>query len=342
MAKQTFWFNNRPVVMAASSVVGKKEGEGPLGKWFDYVSDDDTFGENTWEKSESKLLKMAIEQAIKKSGKQSEDIDAMLSGDLLNQIMSSSFMARDIGIPFIGLYGACSTMTESIMLASVLTDGGYCRYAVNAASSHFCSAERQFRMPLEHGNQKPPYAQSTVIGAGAMVITGDKESIKGRRICVSAATVGKVVDQGVTDSNQMGAAMAPAAVDTILTHFRETGRSIGDYDAIVTGDLGFVGKDIAKHLLRTAGVPQNELDDKFMDCGEMIYEKKTDFEGGGSGCGCSGSVLAGYFYKQLKEGRLKRILALSTGALLSTISPFQGESIPGIAHAVVLESEEGE
>lgn len=340
MVKQTFCFRNRPIIAAAFSVVGKKEGEGPLGKWFDYVSEDDTFGESTWEKSESMMLKKAIEQSIVKSGKEKKDIDVVLSGDLLNQIMSSSFMARDLGVPFLGLYGACSTMTESMLLAAVLTDGGYCRYAVNAASSHFCSAERQFRMPLEHGNQKPPYAQSTVIGAGAMVLTCDKAYIKGRRVCVSSATIGKVVDQGVTDANQMGSAMAPAAVDTILTHFRETGRTIEDYDVIVTGDLGFVGKDIAKDLLKTAGVSESELDEKFMDCGEMIYEKKTDFKGGGSGCGCSGSVLAGYFYKQLKEGRLKRILALSTGALLSTISPFQGESIPGIAHAVVLESEE--
>ena len=341
MAKQTFLFRNEPVILAAESVVGTKEGAGPLGKWFDTVSDDDTFGESTWEKSESRMLKMAVEEVIRKAGKNTEDIDVMLCGDLLNQLMSSSFMARDIGIPFLGLYGACSTMTESLLMAAALTDGGYCRLAVNGASSHFCSAERQFRMPLEHGNQKPPYAQSTVIGAGAMILSSDC-SREGRYVAVTCATVGKVIDTGMRDSNQMGACMAPAAADTVLTHFRETGRTIDDYDLIVTGDLGFTGKEIAADLLETAGVPQEQLECKLVDCGTMIYEKETDFEGGGSGCGCSASVLAGYFYKQLKKGALQRILVLSTGALLSTISPFQGESIPGIAHAVVLESKEGQ
>lgn len=340
MAKQTFTFKNEPVIISAESVVGTKEGAGPLGQWFDVVSDDDTFGESTWEKSESRMLKLAVEGAIRKAGKTKEEIDVILCGDLLNQLMSSSFMARDTGIPFLGLYGACSTMTESLLLAAVLTDGGYCRLAVNGASSHFCSAERQFRMPLEHGNQKPPYAQSTVIGAGAMVLSRDQNK-KGRYISVTRATIGKIVDMGIKDSNQMGAAMAPAAVDTILTHFRETGKSIEDYDLIITGDLGFTGRKIAINLLETAGISVEQLERKFVDCGAMIYEKETDFEGGGSGCGCSASVLAGYFYKQLEKGVLNRILVLSTGALLSTISTFQGESIPGIAHAVVLESKEG-
>ena len=339
MARQTFEFKNRPVILAAQSVVGIREGAGPLGKWFDVVSDDDTFGESTWEKSESHMLKMAVEGVIKKADRKNEEIDVMLCGDLLNQLMSSSFMARDTGIPFLGLYGACSTMTESLLLAAALTDGGYCRIAVNGASSHFCSAERQFRMPLEHGNQKPPYAQSTVIGAGSMLLSCTSVPA-GNKVAVTHATIGKIIDTGMKDSNQMGAAMAPAAVDTILTHFRETGRGIYDYDLIVTGDLGFVGKKIAVDLLVTAGIPRSALDERFMDCGAMIYDKETDFEGGGSGCGCSASVLAGYFYKQLKEGPLKRILALSTGALLSTVSPFQGESIPAIAHAVVLEAEE--
>ena len=339
MARQTFEFKNRPVIIAAESVVGTREGEGPLGNWFDVVSDDDTFGETTWEKSESRMLKLAVEGAIDKAGKRVEDVDVMLCGDLLNQLMSSSFMARDVSIPFLGLYGACSTMTESLLLAAVLADGGYCDLVLNGASSHFCSAERQFRMPLEHGNQKPPYAQSTVIGAGAM-LTSSGMKTAGRNVVVTHATVGKVVDTGMKDSNQMGACMAPAAVDTILTHFVETGRTIGDYDLIVTGDLGFVGKKIAADLLVNAGVPEIQLNKKFMDCGEMIYDKETDFKGGGSGCGCSASVLSGYFYKQLKKGPLKRILMLSTGALLSTISPFQGESIPAIAHAVVLEAGE--
>ena len=341
MAKQTFELKNRPVIIAAESVAGTREGEGPLGSWFDVVSDDDTFGEVTWEKSESHMLKIAVEGVISKADKKTEDVDVMLCGDLLNQLMSSSFMARDVSIPFLGLYGACSTMTESLLLAAVLADGGYCDLVLNGASSHFCSAERQFRMPLEHGNQKPPYAQSTVIGAGAM-LTSCSIKTSGRSVMVTHATVGKVIDTGMKDSNQMGACMAPAAVDTILTHFRETGRTIDNYDLIVTGDLGFVGKKIAADLLVNAGIPKEKIDRKFMDCGEMIYEKKTDFEGGGSGCGCSASVLSGYFYKQLKKGPLNRILALSTGALLSTISPFQGESIPAIAHAVVLEVREDE
>lgn len=337
MTRQTFEFKNKPAILAAQSIVGTKEGNGPLGQWFDVVSDDDTFGESTWEKSESRMLKMAVEGAISKSGYNINDIDVMLCGDLLNQLMSSSFMARDLGIPFLGLYGACSTMTESLLLAAVLTDGGYCRLAVNGASSHFCSAERQFRMPLEHGNQKPPYAQSTVIGAGSMVLSAVCDKHK-QKVLVTGATVGKVIDMGIRDSNQMGAAMAPAAVDTILTHFRESGRTIDDYDLIVTGDLGFTGKKIAIDLLGIAGISKSQLEKKFFDCGVMIYETDKDFKGGGSGCGCSASVLAGYFYKQLEKGVLKRILMLSTGALLSTISPFQGESIPGIAHAVVLES----
>lgn len=351
MGGQTFIFHNKPTIIGAFSAVGEKEGQGPMGHWFDYVSDDDTFGESTWEKSESQMLKIAVEGAITRSGKTKNEIGVLLSGDLLNQIMSSSFMARDIEIPFIGLYGACSTMTESLMLASILTDGGYCDTAVNCASSHFCSAERQFRMPLEHGNQKPPCAPSTVIGAGAMVISGKsvqkhrKENRQGSfneagAITVDSATVGKIVDVGIKDSNEMGAAMAPAAVDTILAHFRDTHRSFSYYDMVITGDLGFTGRAIAMDIMKSAGISEKLMGEKFRDCGAMIYDKADGFEGGGSGCGCSASIFAGYIYKRLQEKSLKRVLLLSTGALLSTISPFQGESIPGIAHAVSLEVRE--
>lgn len=339
MGKQTFMFRNKPIVESAFSVVGKKEGQGPLGHWFDLVSDDDTFGESTWEKSESAMLKTAVESAIEKAGKTKEDIDALLSGDLINQIMSSSFMARDLEIPFIGLYGACSTMTESLMMGAALVDGGYCKTVVNGASSHFCTAERQFRMPLEHGNQKPPCAPSTVIGAGAMVLAGGEEMNSGL-VRVHSATVGRVLDLGVKDSNEMGAAMAPAAVDTILAHFRDTGKSFSDYDMIITGDLGHAGKAIAADILKQAGVSEKQMERKLQDCGAMIYDKAMGFEGGGSGCGCSASVFSGYIYKRLKEGSLRKVLMLSTGALLSTISSFQGESIPGIAHAVALEVSE--
>lgn len=352
MNKRTFIFKNRPEVISASSAVGKKEGQGPMSSWFDMISDDDTFGQKTWEKAESYMLKTTVEDAIKKAGKTKDEIDILLSGDLLNQIMSSSFMARDVQAPFIGLYGACSTMTESLMLAGVLTDGGYCDTAVSCASSHFCTAERQFRLPLEHGHQKPPSAQSTVTGAGAMVISGIKsnkchnkpdafqvKTREGNRVVITAATAGKVFDPGIRDSNEMGAAMAPAAVDLILAHLNGRRSTFDDYDMIITGDLGFTGKAVAADILGQAGVTKEQIDKKFVDCGTLIYDKADGFESGGSGCGCSASVFSGYVYKMLQNGRLKRVLMLSTGAMLSTISPFQGETIPGIAHGVELESE---
>lgn len=350
---QTIVFSKGPVILSTASVVGKKEGAGPLGQWFDTRLEDDTFGEKTWEKAESKMLKTAMTQALQKSGKSKEDIGAMLSGDLLNQLMSSSFMARDLHIPFLGMYGACSTMTESLMLGAVLTDGQYSDNVMIGASSHYCTAERQFRMPLEHGNQRPPSAQWTATAAGAMVLScgmeektplvADQEgNTKVPEIVrVTCGTIGKIIDAGIKDANQMGAAMAPAAVDTLLNHLQDTGRSIDYYDLILTGDLGYIGKDIAKDLLADAGLPKKELEDRYDDCGAMIFEKEQDVHSGGSGCGCSASVFAGYVYKRLTKGQLKRVLIMSTGALLSTISPFQGESIPGIAHAIALETETG-
>lgn len=351
---QTILFSNKPVILSTASVVGKKEGQGPLSQWFDTKLEDDTFGEKTWEKSESKMLKTAMTQALQKSGKSKEDIGAMLSGDLLNQLMSSSFMARDLHIPFLGMYGACSTMTESLMLGAVLTDGQYSDNVMIGASSHYCTAERQFRMPLEHGNQRPPSAQWTATAAGAMVLScgteGKQQVIADKEgntkipeiVRVTCGTIGKIIDAGIKDANQMGAAMAPAAVDTLLNHLQDTGRSIDYYDLILTGDLGYIGKDIAKDLLADAGLPKKELENRYDDCGAMIFEKEQDVHAGGSGCGCSASVFAGYVYKRLARGELKRVLIMSTGALLSTISPFQGESIPGIAHAISLEAEKGE
>lgn len=352
MSNCTFIFRNRPEILSASSAVGTKEGQGPMKEWFDSISEDDTFGQKTWEKAESYMLKMAVEDAITKAGKTRDEVDVMLSGDLLNQIMSSSFMARDMQIPFIGLYGACSTMTESLMLAGVLTDGGYCCTAVGCASSHFCTAERQFRLPLEHAHQKPPSAQSTVTGAGAMVVSKadiDKKCAKpdvyrvkhcrGNRVVITAATVGRVFDPGIRDSNEMGAAMAPAAVDLILRHLNGTGRSFDDYDLIITGDLGVTGKAVAADILKQAGVTQEQIDGKLEDCGTLIYDESSGCKSGGSGCGCSASIFSGYIYKQMKRGVFRRVLIISTGAMLSTISPFQGESIPGIAHGVELESE---
>ena len=366
--KQTLKFRNRPYIISAYAIGGKKEGEGPLHDWFDECLSDDTYGENTWEKSESRMLKTAMTECMRRGGKTTEEIGAVLSGDLLNQLMSSSFMARDLQIPFLGMYGACSTMTESLMLGAVLTDGGYSDNVMIGASSHYCTAERQFRLPLEHGNQRPPSAQWTATATGAMLLSrgiegnsrdgsGGKESggtkntgtelrIDGagnvyaqRQIRIECGTIGKVIDAGVKDSNQMGSAMAPAAVDTILTHLEETGRTLDHYDLVCTGDLGFIGKSIVRDLLEDAGVSRKMIADVYDDCGAMIYAPEQDIHSGGSGC--SASVFAGYVYRNMKEGKIRRALIVSTGAMLSTISPFQGESIPGIAHAISLESVSG-
>ena len=364
--KQTLKFRNRPYIISAYAIGGKKEGEGPLHDWFDECLSDDPYGENTWEKSESRMLKTAMTECMRRGGKTTEEIGAVLSGDLLNQLMSSSFMARDLQIPFLGMYGACSTMTESLMLGAVLTDGGYSDNVMIGASSHYCTAERQFRLPLEHGNQRPPSAQWTATAAGAMLLSrgiewnsrdgsgierdsrdgsGGKESggtkNTGTELRIECGTIGKMIDAGVKDSNQMGSAMAPAAVDTILTHLEETGRTLDHYDLVCTGDLGFIGKSIVRDLLEDAGVSRKMIADVYDDCGAMIYAPEQDIHSGGSGCGCSASVFAGYVYRNMKEGKIRRALIVSTGAMLSTISPFQGESIPGIAHAISLESVSG-
>lgn len=347
---QTLIFRNRPYVVSSYSLGGKKEGEGPLAGWFDCCLSDDTFGEKTWEKAESKMLKTAMTEVMARAGREREEVGAMLSGDLLNQLMSSSFMARDMHIPFLGMYGACSTMTESLMLGSVLVDGGYSDNVIIGASSHYCTAERQFRMPLEHGNQRPPSAQWTATAAGAMLLSMEDEGEKMevdengdvkqlRKVRVESGTIGKVIDAGVKDANQMGSAMAPAAVDTILNHLQDTERTPDYYDAILTGDLGFIGRDIVTDLLTDAGISAEVLERVYDDCGVMIYGKRQDVHSGGSGCGCSASVFAGYVFKRMVRGELKRVLLISTGAMLSTISPFQGESIPGIAHAISMEAE---
>lgn len=348
--KQTIIFGNKPYIIGSYSLVGKKEADGPMKKWFDECLEDDTYGEKTWEKSESKMLKTAMSEAMRRAGKTKDEIGVVLSGDLLNQLMSSSFTARDLHIPFLGMYGACSTMAESLLLGAVLVDGRYSDDIVIGASSHYCTAERQFRMPLEHGNQRPPSAQWTVTGSGAMLISskshdgGFRADDKGswnrlKHIRVECGTIGKVIDAGIRDANQMGSAMAPAAVDTLLNHLEDTGRDLDYYDVVLTGDLGYVGKDIMKDLLIDAGISKNMLDERYDDCGCMIYDLQQDIHSGGSGCGCSASIFAGYIYKKMTTGELKKVLIMSTGALLSTISPFQGESIPGIAHAVSLVAE---
>jgi len=338
VGRQSLLFPSGAWLCGRGSVVGKKEGEGPLSAYFDKILSDDMFGEKSWEKAESKMLKEAMMKAVERAGLKKDDIDVMLSGDLLNQLMSSSFMARDMQIPFLGLYGACSAMTESLVLGSILIDGGFAQHVLAGASSHFCTAERQFRMPVEHGNQRPPSAQWTATASGAAVISGrPREGMPAIR--ATAATIGKIIDTGMKDANQMGAAMAPAAVDTLLNHMEDTGRGIDYYDLIVTGDLGFIGRDIMKDLLIDAGLPRSKVHERCDDCGTMLFSKEQDVHSGGSGCGCSASVFAGYLLNQMETGKLKKVLLMSTGALLSTISSFQGESIPGIAHAIALEVE---
>lgn len=349
LGKQTFIFPLMPRIVGSYSIVGEKEGKGPMAKWFDMILEEDTYGEKTWEKSESKMLKQAMLLALQKSGRNKDDIDSILSGDLINQIMSSTFMARDLAIPFLGLYGACSTMTESMVLGSLMIDGGYASNILVGASSHYCTAERQFRMPLEHGNQRPPSAQWTATAAGAMVLSatdkGDSAVTQGqtmpqgqaiKELYITHATVGKIIDTGIKDVNQMGAAMAPAAVDTIIRHLSDTGRGPDFYDLIMTGDLGMIGKDIALDLLSGAGIDITAI---YKDCGAIMYDKKQDTHSGGSGCGCSASIFCGYVYREMRLGKIKNALLISTGALLSTISSQQGESIPGIAHAVAVTTE---
>ncbi len=343
--KQTLNFENKPVISGMCSVGGTKEGEGPLAEHFDILLDDNMYGEKTWEKAESKMLKQAMEKAAERAGLKGSDIEIMFAGDLVNQIMSSSFMARDMHIPFIGMYGACSTMTQSMLMAAAMVNAGYCTHTLAGASSHFATAERQFRMPMEHGNQRPPSAQWTATAAGAVCISAHiTENTTHlvppvKNVCITNGTVGKIIDTGMKDANQMGAAMAPAAVDTMLNHFEDTGRAPDYYDIILTGDLGFIGRDIAIDLIHDAGFDKKIFADIYDDCGAMLFSKDQDVHSGGSGCGCSASVYAGWLLPKMRRGEIKNALIISTGAMLSTISPFQGESIPGIAHAVALASE---
>jgi len=330
VGKQTIELKSKPKIIATTSVVGPKEGEGPLKDYFDIILDNDMNGKDSYEKAESSLLYKAITESIKKAKLKEEDIDFLLAGDLLNQLTSSNFAAREINIPFIGLYGACSTMTESLGMAALIMDGDFAKHVVAATSSHFSSAERQFRFPLEYGSQRAPTAQWTVTGSGAMVL--GKE---GQFPYVSYVTMGKVKDYGITDANNMGAAMAPAAVDTINQHLIDVGRKPSDYDLIATGDLGRVGKKLTINLLKEYGY---NIENNYIDCGDEIFDhEKQDTKAGGSGCGCSAVVDCGYVYKNMLTGKFKKVLLVSTGALMSPTSTLQGESIPGIAHAVSIE-----
>lgn len=325
----TVFFENSPVITSFAAVCGSKESEGILGEYADITLRDDMYGESTYEKAECKMLSAAIALAIEKNGLEEKDIDVLMSGDLLNQIISASFAARDFNFPFLGVYSACSTMSESILLSAMLVNAGYVKRAVAATGSHFASAERQYRYPLELGCTRPPQAQWTVTGAGGCVVCD-----KGNGIKVVNGTMGKVCDFGVTDVNNMGAAMAPAAADTIMQHFKDTGTDPTDYDLILTGDLGALGSRILKDLTWEKGY---DISSKHVDCGEMVYKVIEHEFQGGSGAGCSATILNSYVFTKMNAGLYKRVLFAATGALLSTVSSQQGESIPCISHAVHLE-----
>lgn len=326
----TVHFYNKPRIVNTVTLVGDKEKSGPLGKYFHYTLKDDVFGQETFEKAERQMLEFVIAKVVATAPGAHRHADMIISGDLMNQIISSSFAAREFTASFCGLYGACSTMAESLALGAMSVDGGYFKHIVSCTCSHFSSVERQFRFPLELGTQRTPTAQWTVTGAGAALLARSGNYPK-----ITSATFGKVVDYGISDANNMGAAMAPAARDTIVTYFNETDFDPDSYDLIVTGDLGRLGHEILVDLLAEKGL---SFGDRYVDCGALIYESHKDNFQGGSGAGCSASVVNSYIYKQLREKTLKKVLFVATGALLSTVTTQQGESIPCIAHAVTLEA----
>lgn len=382
VGQRSIQFLKPPHVAASASVVGKKEGEGPLHTYFDRIDETDLFGGQSWEDAESSMQRQAAELAIQKAGYETEDMHYILAGDLLGQLIASSFGIAQTNIPFLGIYGACSTMGEGLLVSSMLVEAGFAERTVNVTSSHFASAEKEFRFPLGYGNQRPLAATWTVTGSGAVVLISEEEAQKrkqnikqknlqkgkkevyisqkneiqsnknqemdlgcsyedntwgkGRDVLITGATVGKIVDYGVKDKSNMGACMAPAAADTIAAHLRDFKRKPQDYDKIITGDLGAVGKEILLQLLQEQGFDATKVHE---DCGMLIYDNEwQDTHSGGSGCGCSAATFASYLLNELREGTWSRILFVPTGALLSPVSSNEGRTIPGIAHAVVVES----
>ncbi len=329
IGKQTIKFDNPPSIVDCASIVGPKESNGPLSKYFDRTLDDEFWGEKTWEKAESKIIKETVNTVISKSNVPLQNIDFCFAGDLLNQCISSTFGLRELNIPFFGVFGACSTFVESLSLGAMAVES-FAQNVLCATSSHFCSAEKQFRFPLELGNQRPPTAQWTVTGAGAVVI-----SKEGNGPYITHITPGKIVDMGIKDANNMGAAMAPAFADTLIAHLKDTGRNPDYYDAIISGDLGHIGKDISIDILKSQGY---NIKPNYNDCGVLIFDKASqDTHSGGSGCACSATVFSGYLFKQLKEQKIKKLLLIATGALMNSTTSQQGESIPSIAHAISIE-----
>lgn len=327
--KQSIAFQKPPYIKSYASIVGQKEGEGPLGTCFDVIETDPMLGKDNWEEAESELQKQAAKLALQKAGLRPEDIRYLFSGDLLGQLIASSFGMLELEIPMFGLYGACSTAGESLSLAAMTVAAGYAKHCLAVTSSHFASAEKQFRYPLEYASQRPLSTTWTVTGGGAFIVS-DTGTVK-----ITGITTGKMMDYGVKDSMNMGAAMAPAAADTIYQHFQDFRRTPDDFDLIVTGDLGIVGRELLLDLLKQKGY---DLTKKHFDCGIAIFDDDSqDTHSGGSGCGCSAVTLAGYLLPKLEQGEFQRILFLPTGALLSTVSFNEGQSIPGICHGVVLE-----
>ncbi|MBA4601765.1 stage V sporulation protein AD [Thermoactinomyces mirandus] len=334
---RTWVFDQVPYIKSSAAVGGPFEAKGPLADDFDILHEDIWLGQDSFEKAEKVLMENACEYAIKKAGISKESIQFFLAGDLMNQVISSNFTARKLAVPYLGLFGACSTSMESLALGSLIVNSGFASHVLVATSSHNAAAEKQYRYPTEYGSQKPPTAQWTVTGAGAAVLSQEKTP---EGIRVAAATIGRVVDMGISDPFNMGAAMAPAAVDTIEAHFRDLDLDENAYDLILTGDLGKIGHRIAADLLEKHGLKLSP--DKFDDCGLMIYHESQPIQAGASGCACSACVTYGHVLNRMRKGELKKVMVVATGALLSPISYQQKESIPCIAHAVVLEKREGE
>ena len=325
----TLRLDKAPSIAGFASVASKKESEGPMAAYIDLLCEDSTFGETSWEKAESRMQKDAVNKALEKGGLSTTQIQYLFAGDLLNQCISSTYGLRDLGVPFLGLYGACSTMAESLSLAALFGEGGFAQRCLAVTSSHFCSAERQFRFPLEYGGQRTPTSQWTVTGSGACVV-GEQSGPP----FVRAVTVGTIEDMGIKDINNMGAAMAPAAAMTLKHFFEDTNTNPSNYDLILTGDLGLVGSRMLTQLMEESGY---SISQAHQDCGLMIYDRESqDVHAGGSGCGCSAVVLCSRILQELQQGQLRDVLFIATGALMSTTSVQQGESIPSIAHLLHL------
>lgn len=332
VGKQTFIYDAPPRIASRTSIVGPKEAKGPLADEFDILLEDDLLGMKSWELAEGEMMRRAVDETLRKAALTPDELQLMISGDLNNQIIASSFAARALGAPFFGQYGACSTFIQALVLGAALVSTGFAENAICCASSHFCTAERQFRFPLEMGNQRPPQASWTATACGCALLVPD-DAAAGLRI--ASGTVGRVIDLQIKDANHMGAAMAPAVYDTIAAHFADTGRNAADYDLIVTGDLGWIGRNLLMELFRRGQMEMPEQ--KLIDCGNSMYYQQQDPHAGGSGCGCVASVSCGWIMNRMDSSELHRVLIAGSGAMLSPTSTQQGESIPAISYAVCIE-----